>query len=159
LLNAVKLPVRIMTGILLALFGVLSFSRMLAWRSAVHLYEDILRKYPDNFVALNSAGVENMMRNNDSKALEYLDRAVDVAPSNYKGYYNRGLLYLKNSRPREALESFNECLALYEYSKAYVGRASAYYMVNDLPKAINDASYALELDKKNSKAYFVLGNC
>lgn len=32
-------------------------------------------------------------------------------------------------------------------------------MLGDLPKAINDAELALERDKNNARAHFVLGNC
>ena len=100
-----------------------------------------------------------MFLNNDNKALEYLNKAVAVAPLNYKGFYNRGLLYLKNNKPEEAIKSFNQVLELYDYSKAYVGRATAYYMLQDFPKAINDANYVLKTEQNNTRAHFVLGNC
>ena len=134
------------------------------WTSALSLYEDIIKKYPDEFVALNSAGVECMFLNQDDKALEYLNRAVKVAPDNYKGFYNRGLLHLKNKKPELAINSFNQTLKLYDYHKAYAGRASAYYMISDFPKAILDANYVLRNDKQitsssASRAHFVLGNC
>lgn len=138
---------------------ILTFSRAGAWTSALNLYEDILKKYPDQFIALNSAGVETMRMNEDAKSLEYFNRAVKAAPNNYKSYYNRGLLYIKNHKPELAIKSLNESLKLYEYPKAYVARASAYYMINDLPKAMNDANHVLEKDPANAKAHFVLGNC
>src|SRR5690606_15240794 len=129
---------------------VMSYGRIKVWKSAIHLYKDIIKKYPNEFIALNSAGVESMFLNEDLKALEYFDRAVEVAPRNYKGFYNRGLLYLKNGRPKDAILSFNEALDLYDYGKAYTGRASAYYLLNDIPKAMNDANKALQMDNKNS---------
>ncbi|MGZ6501279.1 MAG: tetratricopeptide repeat protein, partial [Bacteroidia bacterium] len=82
---------------LLAIFSTLSFSRSSDWKSALNLYEDIIKKYPMQFVALNSAGVETMRLNEDERSLEYFNRAVKAAPRNYKSYYNRGLLYLKNN--------------------------------------------------------------
>jgi protein O-mannosyl-transferase len=145
--------------VLLLFFSVFSFGRTNAWKSALALYEDILKKYPDQFIALNSAGVESMFLNNDKKALEYLNRAVAAAPRNYKGSYNRGLLYLKNNEPEYAIKSFNQSLALYDYTKAYVGRAQAYYLLGDFSKAMNDALIALKTDENNSKAHFILGNC
>jgi Flp pilus assembly protein TadD len=144
---------------LIVVFGTLTFSRASAWTSALNLYEDIITKYPNQFIALNSAGVETMRMNQDEKSLEYFNRAVKAAPNNYKSYYNRGLLYLKNNKPELAVKSLNQALALYDYSKAYVARASAYYMINDLPKAMNDANYVLQKEPGNSKAHFVLGNC
>lgn len=159
LLSRIKIPSKFITLAFILIFSLLTFSRSGVWSSAISLYEDIIRKYPDQFIALNSAGVESMFINNDEKALEYLNRAIKAAPQNYKGYYNRGLLYIKNNKPELAIKSFNQTLDLYEYSKAYVGRASAYYMLNDFPKAINDATHVLSSEPNNIKAHFILGNC
>jgi tetratricopeptide (TPR) repeat protein len=145
--------------IFIILLSTLTFSRGKNWKSAINLYEDINEKYPNQFLVLNSIGVESMLLNKDSKALEYLNKAVKVAPRNYKGFYNRGLLHLKNNKPEEAINNFNQVLKLIQYHKAYAGRASAYYMLSDFPKAINDAEQALQIEKNNAKAHFVLGNC
>jgi tetratricopeptide (TPR) repeat protein len=159
LISKIKLPFKIISLILIVLLSISVFIRSSAWNSAVSLYEDIIKKYPKQFIALNSAGVEYMFLNNDAKALEYLNRAVAAAPNNYKGFYNRGLLYLKNNKPELAIKSFNQSLALYNYSKAYVGRAAAYYMLRDIPKAITNANTVLQTDPNNAKARFVLANC
>jgi tetratricopeptide (TPR) repeat protein len=137
----------------------LTFIRCGVWSSGITLYKDILRNFPNSFVALNSVGVEYMYANDDSKALFYLNKAVSVAPYNYKGFYNRGLWFIKNNKPQPAIKNFNDALALYDYPKAYVGRASAYYMEGDLPKAMSDAGYVLGKDNGNAKAHFVMGNC
>ena len=158
-LTRLKLKPTLLSFIFIALFSVFSFSRTQDWKSALSLYEDINKKYPNQFLVLNSIGVESMFLNEDNKALEYLNKAVSVAPKNYKGFYNRGLLYLKNNEPEQAIKSFNQTLELYSYSKAYVGRATAYYMLSDFPKAINDANYVLKTDENNTKAHFILGNC
>ena len=154
-----KINQTLIATVLLALLGICSFSRVVVWKSALNLYEDILKKYPTQFIALNSAGVECMFLNEDAKALDYLNKAVSAAPRNYKGFYNRGLLFLKNKKPELAIKSFNETIGLYDYAKAYTGRASAYYMLGDIPKAMNDANTALQKDAGSSKAHFVLGNC
>ena len=141
------------------MLSLLTFSRANAWKNGITLYEDILKKYPDNFVALNSVGVECMYLNQDKKALDYLTRATRVAPKNYKGFYNRALLYLKNQQPKLAIVSLNQSLTLFPYAKAYAARASAYYQISDYSKAINDGDFALKIEKNNIKALFVLGNC
>ncbi len=156
-----KIPLQkmIIPLILVVALGSLSFIRNTKWKNSITLYEDILKKYPDNFLALNSLGVENMMRNNDDRALMYFNKATSVAPYNYKGFYNKGLWYLKNNNPKKAIEEFNTVIVMYNYPKAYVARASAYYALMDHAKARKDASNALLVDKNNSKAYFILGNC
>jgi tetratricopeptide (TPR) repeat protein len=151
-------PTGVLTGVLL-LNAVFCFGRLHVWHDSLFLYEDILKKYPDSFVALNSAGAVCMMQNDHEKSLKYFRHAISVSPGNYKGYYNLGLLYLKNNQADQAIESFNRAINLYDYYKAYNARASAYYMLHDLPKAITDASKAVALNAGNHRGHFVLGNC
>ncbi|MDI1356281.1 MAG: tetratricopeptide repeat protein [bacterium] len=157
--SLIKIPETVLCIILAIFFSVMGFSRAGVWKNSITLYEDILKKYPQQFVALNSAGVECMFRSEDRKALEYFNRAVDAAPNNYKGYYNRGLLLLKNRSAELAIQNFNQTIQLYNYSKAYTGRAAAYYMLNDIPKAMTDANTVLLMEPENARAHFILGNC
>ena len=159
LIKSTKLNKAVIYIIVIIIFSSFTFNRITKWKSAISLYEDILKNYPNQFIALNSLGVEYMFANNDLKALDYFNKAATVAPNNYKSFYNRGLLFLKMNKPELAIKSFNQTLRLYSYSKALIGRASAYYALNDLSKAINDANAVLAIEKSNSKAYFVLGNC
>ncbi|MFO0356864.1 MAG: tetratricopeptide repeat protein [Sphingobacteriaceae bacterium] len=159
LISKFKLNEFIIPSVLIAALGTTTFMRSDKWKNSITLYEDIIKKYPDNFLALNSLGVENMMKNNDDKAYLYFNRATTVAPNNYKGYYNRGLLLLKNNNPKKAIEEFNKVFSLYDYSKAYVARASAFYALMKYTEARTDATIALRKDRFNHKAMFVLGNC
>ncbi len=154
-----KVQLRIIGYALVIVLPIATFLRLNVWKNSINLYSDILKKFPNSFVALNSLGAEYMFENENQKALEYLNKAIKASPSNYKGFYNRGLLFLKLNKPELAIKSFNQSLTIYTYSKALIGRASAYYSLNDLSKAISDATAALQLDKKNAKAYFILGNC
>ncbi len=159
LFSKLRIGVKVLLGLLFVVLPLASWQRMDVWRNSAVLYADILKKFPESFVALNSLGAELMMQNQDKKALEYLNRSVKVSPKNYKGYYNRGLLMLKNGKPAEAIKDFNRAIALYDYHKAYVGRASAYYMLQDIPKAMQDAEYVLKTEPGQPKALFVLANC
>lgn len=159
LISKIKINSTIITTLVIVVLSICSMARITIWKSALSLYEDILKKYPEQFIALNSAGVESMFLNEDEKALDYLNKAVIAAPGNYKGFYNRGLLLIKNKKPELAIKSFNESIALYDYAKAYTGRAAAYYMLGDISKAMNDAKTALVKDPSSARAQFVLANC
>lgn len=145
--------------VLMLTLSTVTYLRSNTWKNSITLYEDIIRKYPDNFLALNSLGVEYMMKGNHDKALEYFNKATNIAPFNYKGFYNRALLHLKNNNPKRAIEDLNKVLTMYDYNKAYVARASAFYALMDYDKARSDAKTLVYKEPKNSKAYFVLGNC
>jgi len=159
LFHRLKVNLNYFSYFLVAVLPVITYLRMDVWKNSSNLYSDILKKYPNSFVALNSLGAELMMQNNDAKALDYLNKSVKVSPHNYKGYYNRGLLFLKTNEPKSAIADFNKAVELYDYNKAYIGRASAYYMLQDIPNAMKDANYVLLKDSKNVKALFVLANC
>jgi protein O-mannosyl-transferase len=159
LFRRLKLNPRVTAIVLLAILTSAAAARGSKWRDTLVLYQDILKKFPGEFIALNSAGVESMFRNQDAQALDYFNRAAAAAPRNYKSYYNRGLLFLKNNRPAEAIKSFNATLRIYDYAKAFTGRAAAYYMTGDLKRAMADAQEAIKHDPKNARAHFVLGNC
>src|SRR5690606_30511553 len=109
--------------------------------------------------ALNTAGAESRMLGRDPQAPEYLKRATEAGPSNYKGHYNMGLLILKQQMPEEAMIQFTISLALDDYSKAYTGRATAYYLNGEITRAMDDANKSLSLVPDNAKALFVLGSC
>lgn len=145
--------------VLIVVLAITSFGRSTVWQSATSLYEDILRNFPNSFVALNSLGVEYMLKDENEKALFYLNKSVNVSPQNYKGFYNRGLLYLKNQKPEQAIKSFDASLNIYDYTKAYIGRGSAYHMAGNISKAMEDANHVLGIDKNNAAAHFILGNC
>ncbi|MGE0566846.1 MAG: tetratricopeptide repeat protein [Bacteroidia bacterium] len=136
-----------------------TYNRNQKWESSITLYKDIIEKYPKNFLALNSLGVEYMMKDNSDQALYYLNQATDFAPFNYKGFYNKSLVYLKSNNPGKAIENLNKVLSMYDYEKAYIARASAYYSLGKHEEAQADAKTALIKNRFNDKAYFIIGNC
>ncbi len=148
------------TGIVLMLvFGSLTFMRASVWKNSIALYSDIIKKYPHSYVALNSLGAEYMLNKNYDMASRYLNATVNENPNYYKGYYNRGLLYAQTNRMKNALQDFDKAIALNQYPKAYVARATAYYELKDFSKAISDAETVLKKEPNNPKANYVLANC
>ncbi len=153
-----QLPKKLLFAAIAGLFALICFVRLNVWSSALVLYEDILKKFPNSSVALYSAGVESMRLDQDEKSLAYLNRSVKAAPNNYKSYYNRGLLYLKNQKPHSAIQNFDRALELKDYYKTYTARATAYLQLGDVAKAMADANRSLDLEKNNPKAHYVLGS-
>ncbi|MBS1635116.1 MAG: tetratricopeptide repeat protein [Bacteroidetes bacterium] len=150
---------RIACAVLLVVYGVLTFSRVAVWKNSIALYSDIVDKYPDSFLALNSLGAEYMLHGDAGKALPYMNKAIAIAPQYYKGYYNRGLLFAQTGHYTEALADFTKAIDLKQYIKAYVGRGNVYYTMHDIPKAKADAEKALAIEPNNPKALFLMGRC
>ncbi|MBA4239142.1 MAG: hypothetical protein C0448_00335 [Sphingobacteriaceae bacterium] len=150
---------KIATIALALVFGSLTFMRASVWKNSIALYSDIIKKYPHSYVALNSLGAEYMLNKNYDMASRYLNSAINENPNYYKGYYNRGLLFAQTNRMKNALQDFDKAIALNQYPKAYIARATAYYELKDFSKAISDAETVLKTDANNPKANYVLANC
>jgi tetratricopeptide (TPR) repeat protein len=146
------------TILFVLVLGLLTVLRSQVWKSSVELYTDILKKYPYSTVALNSLGAEFMARNEDNKALTYYNDAIRLSPDNYKAYYNRGLLFVKNNRHAEAISDFSKAIGIKDYTKAYAARADVYAKEKEFTKAIRDAEMALNKDPNNTIANYVLAN-
>ncbi len=157
-LSKLFVPQKILLLIFTCALASSSFLRLNVWSSALVLFEDILKKFPNSSVALYSAGAESMRLNLDEKAMLYFNQAAKIEPNNYKTYYNRGLLYLKNQKPNLAIQNFDRALELNNYYKVYTARATAFLQLGDVSKAIADANQSIELEKNNPKAHFVLGS-
>ncbi|MBL7902712.1 MAG: tetratricopeptide repeat protein [Bacteroidia bacterium] len=153
-----QLPQKLLFTVIAGVFALVCFARLTVWSSALSLYEDILKKFPNSSVALYSAGVESMRLDRDEKALSYFNLSVKNSPGNYKSFYNRGLLYLKLQKPNSAIQNFDRALELQEYYKTYTARATAYLQLGDVAKAMADANRSLQLQKNNPKAHYVLGS-
>lgn len=139
-------------------FGPLTFLRTNVWKNSFELYSDILKKHPRSAIAITSLGAEYLAKNEDLKALSCFNEAVQLSPTNYKIYYNRGLAFSKNKRNKEAIADFSKAIELHQYSKAFAARANAYYDEKNYSAAITDTKQALSKDPKNVRSFFVLGN-
>lgn len=145
-------------GIALVL-SIASFARSALWKDSLPLFLNVLKTNPTSFIANNSLGVEYMERNDFARSYQFLNKTVELYPTYYKGYYNRGLLNGKTQNYDKAISDFSKAIQYKNYYKAYVGRANVYYILKDYPKAIADAEEVLKTDANNLKAIVVLANC
>lgn len=94
-------------------------------------------------------------RNNDNeKAIEALNKSIELRPDFSNGYNNIGICYNSMKKFEEAVEYFDKAIELNpNNSKAYNNRGKNY---NDLKKytdAINDFDQAINLNSNFAKAY------
>ncbi len=106
---------KIVSVVIILVFGTFTFMRTSAWKNSVSLYSDILKNYPHSFVALNSLGAEYMLNKNYDMSLRYLNAAINENTNYYKGYYNRGLLFAQTQRMKDALKDFDKAINLIDF--------------------------------------------
>lgn len=149
----------VMLTVVAFLLGFLSFKRINVWQNSISLYSDILKKHPNSYEALNGLGTEYMLKKDYSNAAQFLNKAIVQNSNYYKPFYNRGLLYARNKNFEQAIADFTKAIELNKYSKAYTARAAAYFELNEIDKAMQDAEMALKNNATNGNTYYVLANC
>jgi len=108
-----KFPVRIGAGLVLLIFGVISFQRTKVWQNSDALWTDVIKHYNDAAIPYtNRAYYFSMMADTMhsaeattlyEKVIEDCDAALENDPGFQKAYETRGLAFLKLNRDKEAL--------------------------------------------------------
>jgi len=88
------------------------------------------------------------------------DYVIDKDPDSAgKVYNNRGIIYLEQNRPEEALRDFNKALASSPFiMKWYCNRASAYRLLGRYDKALADLTTVVTKVPNNITGYVYRGN-
>src|SRR6202044_2916603 len=128
---------------------------------AQRIYEEILRVEPRHFDALHLLGVIAAASADPSKALDLIDRAIQLNPGNPMAHNNRGAALLDLGLWEAALLSFDRAIGLKEdYAQAHYNRGNALKELKRWEAALTgfDRAIALEPDfaEAHSNRGFVL---
>ncbi len=149
----------IVCGIISGLFLIMTFARNNIWLSDFNFFDAIVKAFPNSAVAQYSVGSLYMRQGNYPEAEAHINLAVLLEPGNYKAWYDKGVLYLRERKPAESLEALNKCLALKDYTKAYFSRALLYQSTGECTLALADVDKVLAGQPQNSRAYYIKGDC
>jgi serine/threonine protein kinase len=87
------------------------------------------------------------------KAIETYTLAIELNPSDYAIYINRGAAYHANGEPQKAINDYNKSIELNPYHfSAYNNRGAAYEDIGNIEQAVADFRKALELEPENKQA-------
>lgn len=87
------------------------------------------------------------------KAIEKMNKAIELDPQDYYTYYYRGICYLELKDYQKAISDFDKAIELNpNYSDAYGARGLSYTFVKDYQQALNDFNEMLRLDPTNRSA-------
>ncbi len=98
-------------------------------------------------------------KGDDDHALSDLSAAIGLRPWQKLPYYSRSFIYLKKLNYERAVADITTTLKLEpDFAPGYLVRGSLYRNnLNDLSRALNDESKAIELDPKTPFAFFERG--
>jgi len=91
---------------------------------------------------------------NPQKAIEILDKVIELDPGFLKAYINRGNAYYDLNQPYRAIQNYNKVIELDSgFVEAYVNRGTVCLHLKQYNKAIEDYNKVIELDEYLTTAY------
>lgn len=118
---------------------------------AVRIYTQIITSMPEpNNAALSviykHRGMAFFAQNNYEKALDDFKKSVSYDPKGFRALYYEGIVYSVLEKNKEAIECFDQSLAIEGFqSHVYYRRALAYYNTGDYQQALSDLDNAAKL--------------
>jgi len=146
-----KLSTRIFWTILLIVAIAYAFSsnnRLASFSSSYALWDDAVRKLPDEFAPgaarpFNNRGFQNMKRGDLAGAITDFGRAVQANPEQMPAYLNRALVYVKQGKFQDALNDVEQLIALDPTRPEFFNlRGAIYQSSGQVEKAMLDFEYA-----------------
>jgi tetratricopeptide (TPR) repeat protein len=129
-----------------AILAAASFQRNKVWRNSLALWEDIALKSSRKARVIANLGSEYTRRKQNAKGIEFLSRAVEMNPNDFKSYQNRGNVYLEQGKNDLALADYNKALSISPgHAIIYINRAQAYLALGDGRSALEDMDRAIRL--------------
>lgn len=126
---------------------------------AKHVYESILKEYPNQADACHLLGIlEHQYYNNHHKALELLNIAVEKQPLNHLCYLNRSNILGHFGRLDEALLDLSKAIKYNpKFAEAYNNRGTIYKRLNKKEEAEKDFKKAVQFKSDYDEAFCNLG--
>jgi tetratricopeptide (TPR) repeat protein len=128
------------------------------WENSYTLWADAVEKSPDSNTANALMGVVYMGLGMDEKAVEYLEKAVQILPYDYQSRNNLGIVYGKLEQPEKALKELMTAIYLKPEDDSIKINLSIFYQwQKEYKKSEEILRYLLSKSPQNANLYFRLG--
>ncbi len=144
--------------LIIILLTVATYNQLKLWTNTVTLFEDALKKDPNNYLAYALLGQEMAKNGENEKALYYYDMALKLNPRVYAHYNNKGVILERMGKRYEAIQIFKKAIQLNKSSAAaYYAVGLLYFEDNNLDECITYSLKAIEINPDYIEAYNLLG--
>jgi len=148
----------IVTGIMVIIFSITSFSRVKTWQDSLSLWNDVLDEYPEASAALINRGNAWQAKEDLNRAVSDYSLAIRYEPQAADAYMNRALAYHKLQEMEKSMQDFNKAILLgIQDAQTYNNRGLLRASANDIPGAIADFEKACTLDPTYTDAWINKG--
>lgn len=146
----------ILLGILILFSGLLylsSYQRISTWKDSISLFDDVVAKYPGNYLAYYLRGSARQEKDIAGAISDY-SQSITLEPNNPKSFNNRGNIFSAGRKYNEALSDYNSALKFDSTLTEALNNRGAIKAINgDLNGALKDINKALMIRPGYSDAY------
>lgn len=140
-------------------FFVLTINRNTIWKNSLILWEDTVKKSPNDDLVYNSLGTVymNRLKRDYKKAEFYFKKAIQINPDNFQPHLNLSAVYVDREEYDKALTELETSLALNPNDfRTYVNLGNLCKKKGLADKAIEYYRNAMSIDKKSADPHYNL---
>lgn len=146
------------SALTIVILTVATYHQIKLWTNTITLFEDALKKDPNNYVANLVMGHEMAHKDENEKALYYVDMALKANPKLYIAYTNKAIFLKKMGKRYEAFKSLEKALQLNKFAvEPNYTLGTFYWEDHNLDKAFEYFTKVIEIDPDYIKARNYLG--
>jgi tetratricopeptide (TPR) repeat protein len=139
-------------------FGLLSARRLTAYHDPMALWQQVLERQPENYLAHQTVGFYQSAAGNNSAAIEQYREAIRLNPDSTQVRYGLAMILLKTGAANEAVAELREVVKhMPKDGKMRQNLGVALYQAGRNNEAIDAFREALELDSKSWMTHIQLG--
>ncbi len=139
-------------------YGSMTVRQNQIWENSYTLWADAVEKYPGSNTANALMGVVYMELGMNDKAVQYLEKAVQILPQDYHSRNNLGIVYGNLGQPSKALPELMTAIWLSpEDDTVKINLAVYYQKQKEYKKSEDILRYLLSKSPKSANLYFRIG--
>ncbi|MBW8052065.1 MAG: tetratricopeptide repeat protein [Cytophagales bacterium] len=129
------------------ILSIVTWYRCHIWENSFTLWNDVLKKHENVWIAYNNRGLTYLYSNQFDKAIRDFSAASSLRQDLPRIYFNRAYAYYRSGESKLAFEDCNYAISLdVNNAKAYANRGSLYFSSGNYNQALKDFNMALALD-------------
>jgi tetratricopeptide (TPR) repeat protein len=145
-------------AVLVVVLSGTTYARNIVWQDEGTLWEDVIKKSPDNSRANYNLGIYYSEKGYINRAIQEYQRSIKLNPGYAQAYNNLGNALSSQGFVTEAIYHYQTALRLFPNSSLiHFNLGKVYHDQGSMKEAVQEYQAALEIDPRNADIYFQLG--
>ncbi len=139
--------------VIISTLEIVTYKQVGLWKNTKIIFDDVLKRNPDNFQAHNALGLFAASQGDNDKALYYYYKAIEINPKYERAYVNAGIILVKTDKIKDAICYFEKALQINDkFFDAHYNLGTALLSNNLLEGALLHFNKALETNPDHKDA-------